>query len=308
MANEWTDSSFELGLAGLTLEGLAQIVDSPGYWPDGSKGLLLVCSAPPPLGGSGSSSRARRTLTTTPGVSYPVSAMVALALDGSPRAPLSVQARTVGGAVLATWSTTTGTASFAPWAPGSFVATEAQTVVEWRAEQPLTGGAQWALDLISVSGPEVADVAKILEIRDAVVASLGTVTVANGYSVDLAVYDGFRPLASCKLPCAQVVMLGESKGFAGPERSALTRKEAVATFRVGYFAKATDFDSLYQIAADGEKALETVAGGQQLGLSYVRLVSVSDNDTFETEELIAQGLRALFQDVDVTYQHQRANP
>jgi hypothetical protein len=150
--NLWTDPSFELGSAGLTLEGSASVVDAPGYWPDGTKGLTLVGSAP--VLGSGVSSRARRTLDTTVGVSYPVSAMVALVADGSPRAPLAVEVRTVGGTVLESWITTTGSGSFALWEPGTFTATEAQTVVEWACEEPSSGGAQWALDEIVVLGPD----------------------------------------------------------------------------------------------------------------------------------------------------------
>lgn len=150
--NIWPDPSFEDGTAGLTLEGTATRHNAPGAWPDGDWGLTLT-GQPGALGNPSTYGRAQRTLTTTPGVSYPLSVELSL-LPGSPVAPLEVEARTVGGTVLATFSTTAGGATFTPWAPGSFVATEAQTIVEWRCERPASGSATWALDLVEVLGPD----------------------------------------------------------------------------------------------------------------------------------------------------------
>lgn len=148
------DPSYELDTLGYTREGTATRLNAPGAWPDGDWGLLLI-GAPGALGNPATFGRERWTLPTVAGVAYPLSAMVQLALGDAASAPLQVEARTVGGSVLATYTLSAWGGAFAPWSPGSFTATEAQTIVEFRCERPSSGGgATWALDEVEVLGPD----------------------------------------------------------------------------------------------------------------------------------------------------------
>jgi hypothetical protein len=153
------------------------------------------------------------------------------------------------------------------------------------------------------------------DIRAALVASMQTVSVANGYALTVGevivgpvrIPDGIQAY-----PHVSVLRGEEVKAL-----QAFGRKQCVLTFFVGVACKRSETtdpeEECDDVCAELERAIERSpidpgGNGKWLNLSYVTNVFVSNIDPLDTSPEIAPELATSIMTVDVTYNHDRRNP
>jgi hypothetical protein len=154
------------------------------------------------------------------------------------------------------------------------------------------------------------EMSKRREIREAMVARVGTVLVSNGYALSIgeAVTGPMRvPTSVQAWPHVQIRHGEEIKVV-----DAFTTKNVGAQFRIGVFCKKSETTNPDDECEDGcaeiEKALELFEDGQWLGLGYIENVFVSGIDPEELPPEVGSDVRLWVMTVDVTYNHDRRDP
>lgn len=170
---------------------------------------------------------------------------------------------------------------------------------------------QWRVDAIQLGGL----VRKRESIRDAVAAAVATITTANGHAVQVAsVYKGSRrPDKVVDWPECQLVFGEERKATAKTNPDIwMHGKRCELDLVFVHLARdgaLTAERQLEEIIGSVEQVLETQAGGNFLGLSYVDDVMVVHiPQPVELDDEASRGVRAYGQLVTVDYHYDRAQP
>jgi hypothetical protein len=167
---------------------------------------------------------------------------------------------------------------------------------------------RWVIDDIEVVEDE--DMTKRREIREALFARIGTVSTANGYTVDL----GEVVMGPTRIPDGVGAWPHVSlrHGEEAKTISTLGRKSSVLTFYAGVACKRTDTadpdDQADDACGEIEKAVELFANGAWLGLGYVQNVFVVGIDPEELTPEVARDMAAWVMTIEVTYVHNRRQP
>jgi len=143
-------------------------------------------------------------------------------------------------------------------------------------------------------------------IREALVERLKVITTGGGYSVDIGevTADKTSRRAISSFPAVIVGFGDEEKG-----QSAMHKKHGMLRFPLLLTCEGpTAHQQCDDVAADIEKALESVVVGTFIGLDFVDDVRVVLINRIEEKEAAALGLMQTLIDVLVVYRHPRAQP
>jgi len=164
---------------------------------------------------------------------------------------------------------------------------------------------EWRADFLELGGL----VRKREAIRDAVAAAVATITTANGHAVQVAsVHKGSRRHD-------KIVDWPEAQLTFGEERKAMNemhRKRCELDLVFVHVAQDGALSAerqLEEVIGSVEQVLETQAGGNFLGLSYVEDVQVVHiPQPVELDGEASRGVRVYGQLATVTYRYDRAQP
>jgi len=301
MSNLLSDAGFELGIAGLwAYQGGASrstLRPRTGAWsariPGQASGFF----------GQGAVSQ---LLELVPGTTYDVS----LWLDSQ-----SAQGRALrcvidpGDGNVVVLGSSALVSAYRLWEVGSFVAVGLAGSFRLVAAVGSPSSAVWFADDALVE-PDVA--VRRREIKDALLATLAGITVANGYQIEVRHVTGENEnpkSGGVPLPMIRVLWSGQEEKFlgdSGPFPVEMHRKGSVCPFSIACYAMSeADADEL---VGHVEQILETQSGSQFIGLGYVRDVVV---DAILDPELAgeqASDYFARFARVTVSYKHTRGQP
>jgi hypothetical protein len=307
MANLLSGASFPVPNVAWTLTGSASVTDSFGGH-TGTSSLQLTGRHSHGSGDLwGTSSQA---VSVTPGETY----NVALWINGDAYSTTPLRVTVDDGVSPTSFDLAAPTASgWHLWEPGSYTPQAASVDVTFQSLIPTGPGSglgtsgYWLVDDVSFESDAMS---KRRDIREALVAAIGTVTTGNGYSLTLGevttgtvrVPDGVEGW-----PHVQVRHGEEVK-----QLGALQRKASSVTFLVGVFCKADGStepdDQCDDACGEIEKAVESFSGGQFLSLGYVQNVFVNAIDPEELPPELHRDTRLWVMTIQVDYTHDRRDP
>lgn len=178
---------------------------------------------------------------------------------------------------------------------------------------PVVG--RWGVDDIEIESFEEAEMTKRREIREALVAKVASVTIANGYTLTINEVktgpirfpDGIGTWPHANIKHGDEVEVIQTLG----------RKTSTITYHIGVACKRTDTEDADDQCDDAcgeiEKAIELGpndpgAAGRWLGLAYVTNVFVVGVDPVDLSPEMARDAAAWEMTVEVTYSHMRRQP
>lgn len=311
--------NFDAAPHGWTLTGEAAITDIHGSRSSPNALYLRAFRRPSPAPLTGFST-ASKSFTVTPGEPLPVSVF----LFGDSASSIRLNLTLDDGIGSTTWTLTASLGfGFLEWEPGTFTPASSSVTVTFNAPAPtsLPPGSlgifgEWVIDDLQLGSAPLTDVdMKLLDIRDALATRIGTVTIANGYQIDIGevVKSPTMLKAANAFPQVQFVGVDETKEF----HTVGGRMNSVVDVSLAIVAKATADASAMDLAliAYGEiqKAVclgpgDTGANGMWLGLSYVQGVYVSDSESIDMPTEIERGMAARHMNVRINYHHGRIDP
>lgn len=143
-------------------------------------------------------------------------------------------------------------------------------------------------------------------IRDAIVALLKTITVANSYLTEIGEVTDEKK-GRREIIAFPAVVVGY--GVEEKEQAAMHTKRGRLTVRLLLFCEEPNAeDKSDDLSADIEKALETEVGGQFLSLGYVDDVTVTLVDPADEKLSTALGIFQWVVECVVSYRYPRTSP
>lgn len=182
------------------------------------------------------------------------------------------------------------------------------------AAPPVTGGGFWLLDDFLLDAED--DVTKEREIRDALVARLETIRIANGYLLDIGEVVT-KPMQNREIEASPHVQL--LRPSITKEVRTFTRKQCIASFPIVIKAKTTGSadadDIVMDVSGEIEKALEigpndpgAPASNAWLDLGYVQNVFMETSDPMRVAPDAERDIASCEWTVNVIYNHARRDP